>query len=305
VVAVVVTLVITLGGGGAGSEPDSAVKSYLSALSDADAAKALDMTKSPASELLLTDEILKQQQDIAKISDISIVDVEKMGETATVQATYQFGDRKADESFILHKTGDAWRLDDGVVAVDVSNLGAIPALTAFGVPVDGEAKVYVFPGPVTWGSADKNYSVVNGKEKDFPVAGTSYGSFPDLKAELSGTGQNAVNSAVKSYLDDCALSIQVDASTDKPDCGQRTYSYNAEPGSAKWTAPAQLPALDYRLGYDNPEEVSVDGEMQWSVTFRTAASGSRPVETKTEAVTDYLYGTVDLAKNPPVFTPKG
>lgn len=305
VVAVVVALIVALGGGGASSDPDSAVEGYLTALSDGDAAKALDLSKSPASELLLTDDILKQQQEIAKISDISIVDVQKMGEMATVQATYQFGDRKADESFVLHKTGDSWRLDEGVVAVDISSLGGIPGLTAFGVPVDGEAKVYVFPGPVKWGSADENFAVVNGKEKDFPVAGTSYGSFPDLTAELSGKGQNAVNTAVQAHLDECALSVQVDAATDKPDCGQRTYAYNAEPGSAKWTAPAQLPALDYRLGYDNPEEVSVDGEMEWSVTFRTTASGSRPAETKTETVTDYLYGTVDLAQNPPVFTPEG
>lgn len=137
------------------------------------------------------------------------------------------------------------------------------------------------------------------------MAGTSHGSFPDLTAELSGKGQNAVNTAVQAHVDECALSVHVDAASDKPDCGQRTYAYNAEPGSAKWTAPPQLPALDYRLGYDNPEEVSVDGEIEWSVTFRTSTSGSRPAETKTETVTDYLYGTVDLARNPPVFTPEG
>jgi hypothetical protein len=303
VVVLVVTLVLTLGGGGAGSEPDEAVESYLTALSDGDAGQALDLMKSPASELLLTDEILKQQQDIAKISDISIVDVDKVGEMATVQATYQFGDRKADESFVLHKTGDSWRLDDGVVAVDVSTLNRVPALTAFGVPVDAEAKVYVFPGPVQWGSADQNFTVTHANEKDFPVAGSSYGSYPDLTAELSGSGENAVNSAVKTYLDDCALSVQVDASEDKTQCGQQTFAYNAEPGSAKWTAPAQLPSFDHRLGYDNPDEVSVDGEINWSVTYRTLPSGSRPAETKTETVEDYLYGTVDLAENPPVFTP--
>jgi hypothetical protein len=303
VVALVVTLVLTLGGEGSGSEPDKAVESYLTALSDGNAGQALDLMESPASELLLTDDILKQQQAIAKISDVSIVDVDRAGKMATVQATYQFGDRKADESFVLHKTGDSWRLDDGVVVVDIGTLNRVPALTAFGVPVDGEAKVYLFPGPVQWGSADKDFTVVHADEKDFPVAGTGYAAFPDLTAELSGTGQNAVDSAVKSYLDDCALSVQVDAETDKPQCGQRTYAYNAEPGSAKWTAPAQMPALDYRLGYDNPDEVSVDGQIKWSVTYRTLPAGSRPAETKTEIVSDNLYGSVDLAVNPPVFTP--
>lgn len=302
VIALVITLVFTLGGG-SGNEPDAAVKTYLQALSDGDAGKALGVMKAPPSDLLLTDEVLKKQQAIAKITDIKIVDTNKGGNTATVQATYNYGDRKADETFMLKKTGDDWRLDDGAVSVEVSSVSQIPGLTAFGIAVDKEAKIYYFPGPMEWGSSDKNFTVVDDKKGDFPMSASAYYGIASLTTELSATGQNAVQSAVQGYVDNCALSKQVDASTDKPGCGQTAYAYNAEPGSATWTAPTDLSGLDYRIGYDNPEEVSINGQLAWSVTFRTAATGSRPAETKTETDNDFLFGKVDLAENPPTYTP--
>lgn len=303
VVVLVVTLVVTLGGGGSASDPDAAVKTYLQALSDGDAEKALSVMKTPPSDLLLNDEILKKQQDIAKISDIKVVDTTKAGDMATVQATYTYGDRKADETFMLHETGDSWRLDDGAVAVELSSSVAVPQLTAFGVPVDQEAKIYFFPGPMEWGSADKNFTIVDSKAKDFPMSAQGYYSASQLTTDLSATGRRAVESAITSYLDNCALSKQADASADKPGCEQNAYAYDAEPGSATWTAPTDLSKLEYRVAYDNPEEVSVNGEVPWSVTYRTTATSYRPAENKSKQDTDFLYGDVDLSVDPPTFTP--
>ncbi|WP_168176743.1 DUF4878 domain-containing protein [Williamsia sp. 1135] len=303
VVVLVVTLVVTLaGGGGAASNPDAAVKTYLQALSDGTAQKALEVMKAPPSDLLLNDDILKKQQEIAKITDIKIVDTTKAGDMATVQATYKYGDRNADETFILHKTGDSWRLDEGAVGLELSPSMDIPELTAFGVAVDKEAKIYYFPGPMEWGSADKNFTVVDTKAKDFPMSAQAYFGVSQLTTELSGTGRNAVQSAITAYLDNCALSKQADASADKPGCGQNVYAYNAEPGSATWTAPTDLSKLEYRIGYDNPEEVSVSGQLPWSVTYRTTATSYRPAENKTEQDNEFLYGKVDLSADPPTFT---
>jgi hypothetical protein len=302
VVVLVVTLVVTLGGGGSAGNPEAAVKTYLQALSDGDAQKALGVMKTPPSDLLLTDDVLKKQQAIAKIADIKIVDTNKGGDMATVQATYTFGDRKADETFMLHETGDSWRLDEGAVSLEMSASGDIPQLTAFGVPVDKEAKVYFFPGPMEWGSADKNFTVVDSKAKDFPMSAQAYFGVSQLTTELSGTGRNAVQSAVETYLDNCALSKQADASADKPGCEQNVYAYNAEPGSATWTAPTDLSKLEYRIGYDNPDEVSVNGQLPWSVTYRTTATSYRPAETKTEQDNEFMYGKVDLSADPPTYT---
>lgn len=302
VVALVLTLVFTLGGGSS-NEPDAAVKTYLQALSDGDAGKALDVMKAPPSDLLLNDDVLKKQQEIAKITDIKIVDTNKSGDMATVQATYNFGDRKADETFMLHKIGDDWRLDEGAVNVDVTSSNRVPELTAFGVAVDKESKVYYFPGPMEWGSANKNFAVKDDKKADFPMSAQAYYSVTSLTPELSAGGQKAVQSAIETYVDSCAQSKQVDASVDKPGCGQNGFAYNAEPGSATWTAPTDLSKLDYRIGYDKPEEVSVNGQLLWSVTYRTTASGSRPPETKTETDNDFLFGKVNLEENPPTYTP--
>ena len=279
------------------------MKSYLQALADGDSAKARGLMKAQASELLLTDDVLTEQQKIAPITDVKIIDTSESDEVASVQATYMFGDRKADETFRLGKTGGQWRLDDGAVGIDISYFkNQIPGLTVFGVPVENEAKIYLFPGPIEWGTADKNFTVTDEKKSEFAMSGSSYGSASAPTVALSATGTRAVQTAVQAYVDNCALSKEPDAGTDKPGCEQDVYAYDPEPGSAVWTAP-EIDGLKTRLGYDDPHAVSVDGQLIWSVTFRTKGSGSRPAETKTETDTQYLYGDVDLSVDSPVFTP--
>ena len=304
IVGLVVSLVVAFSGDSDSGEPDAAVESYLQALADGDAAKALGLMKAPASELLLTDDILKKQQEIAPITDVKIIDTNDSSSMATVQATYMFGDRKADETFMLSMTGGDWRLDDGAVAVDISYFkDGIPGLTVFGVPVDQESKIYVFPGPVEWGTSNKNFTVVDEKPNEFAMSGSSYGSTSSPTVDLSSTGTAAVQSALQTYVDNCALSKETDSSIDKPGCEQTVYAFDAEPGSAVWTAPTDLGAVEYSLGYDDPNQVSISGDLPWSVTYRTKASGTRPGETKTETDTQYLYGDVDLSVDEPVFTP--
>ncbi|WP_028463507.1 DUF4878 domain-containing protein [Nocardia sp. 348MFTsu5.1] len=303
VVILVLSLVVFTGDSESG-EPDAVVTSYLQALADGDSAEALGLMKAPASELLLTDDVLKKQQKIAAITDVKIIDTSDSGDNATVQATYMFGDRKADETFSLTKAGDDWRLDDGAVVIDISYFkDGIPGLTVFGVPVDNESKIYVFPGPVEWGTSDENFTVVDENQSEFAMSGNSYGSANSPTVDLSSTGTAAVQSAIQAYVDNCALSKETDASVDKPGCEQDVYAFDAEPASAVWTAPTDLDAVEYRVGYDDPNQVSINGDLAWSVTYRTKPYGSLPAETKTETTTQYLYGDIDLSADEPVFTP--
>ncbi len=111
------------------------------------------------------------------------------------------------------------------------------------------------------------FGVAVDKNGDFPMSAEACYATSSLTTELSSTGCNAVGSAVQAHVDNCAVSKQTDAS-----------------------------------GTTNLKRVSINGQLTWSVSFRTRATGSRPAETKTETDNDFLLGTVDLAVNPPVHT---
>ncbi|MGV9825506.1 hypothetical protein [Gordonia sp. NPDC003429] len=297
VVLLVIALVVVLTRDkGPGSSPNGAVQTYLDGLANSDAKKVLGVVRTPPSEKLLTDDILRKQQEIAKITAITVSEpTNNFGSSATVKATYKFGDRNADVDYRLTKSDGKWTVDNGVLSVDVSNI-KVPKLTLFGVDISNDTKVYVFPGPLLWGSGNPNFTATTDDDKEFPLGGDYYVS-SSVKADLSTQGKSAVNKAVDAYLANCATSTSDDASTDRPGCGQDLYR-TAVPGSVRWTKPTDLSDLRYSIGYDDPNKVDVLGQVNWSATYASPSSGP-----SVATDSDFMNGSVDLSQNPPTYTP--
>lgn len=299
VIGLVVTLIaVSTRDKGPGGTPEAAVQTYLNGLAAGDAKKALSAARTPASTKLLTDAVLKQQQGIAKITEINVRKPDNnLGDYATVKATYKFGDRNADVDFTVKKSDGDWQIDNGAIAMSVDSLN-VPQPTLFGVDISDDSKVYVFPGPQMWGSKNPNVKVVDKKAKDFPL-GPDSSTYPSLDVGLSDKGTTAVNDAMNTYFDNCAGSTQARASEDRPGCGQ-WISDSVIPGSVRWTKPSDLSKIDYRLKYDDPNTVTLYGTVEWTATF-VPKYGSDNTDTDTQ----FLSGTIDLSTATPVYTPSG
>lgn len=296
VVAIAIGLVALLAGGG--GKPSETVEAYLQALADGNAEQALEQGEKPPDTTFATGAALKAQQDIAKISSISVNDGYSSGNRARVSATYKFGDKQADESFSLTKIGGDWKLDDTVYPIDLTGLDDVPGLTLLGLDASGKDKVYVFPGPLTWGSSNEYLTVTESDSDDFTLS-PSDGSFSytSLETALSEDGEQAVADAVTTFIDECAKSKEVDPD----DCPQREYDYEAVAGTATWTAPDDLSSLEYRTS-SPVTQVYVSGSLTWSVTYTTEDYDGARKQVTVDDVDGSLYGTVDLTKSPPVYS---
>ncbi len=294
VIALIAGLIFAFSGGDSGS-PEATVKTYLNALASGDAKKALSVSVTPPSDKLLTDEILKKQRESAPITDVVVRKPDSSVGYATVSATYKHGDKNVDEDIRVRKSGSNWKVQNGALSIQFSSVSKAPGLSVFGVDVSNDTKIYVFPGPLSWGSSNPNISVADSK-KEFPL-GPEDSFYPTLESSLSDKGKQVVNTAIDTYLTNCATSTQAKASTDRPGCGQNTYS-SVVPGSVRWTKPTDLSALTTRFDYDDSNKVKISGSITWGLNYTSTYSGA---QTGTDL--EFLTGTVDLTATTPTFTP--
>ncbi len=303
VVAGVVVAVVAIAGGSS-AKPSATVSKYLDDLASGDASGALAQGAAAPSTTFLTDDILKQQQAKAKISGVKIVSTETRGNESEVHATYQFGSRSADETFDLSKSGGKWKLTESTYPIDVSDLTDIPQVTLFGKPIANLSKVYVFPGPVLWGTADKYYTVTDKNADKYALSPyDSSDGFSELNADLSSVGKTAVQNAVTAFLTKCAQSKQL-----SPDsCPQQEFGDGddtGEPvdGTVTWTAPTDLSGLQYSSGSD-VNKIDVEGTTVWQDTYQSKSFADDSVSTITDSSNKTQdFGTVDLSQNPPVYS---
>jgi hypothetical protein len=290
------------------ASPGDVVTTYLNDLAKGDAAGALALGPKPANTALLTDAVLKKQQAIAKISNVKVVKSDtgtyEGKQQAVVQVTYDFGPQHADVNFGLVKVSGKWQMHATVISFEPSG-GSVPGLTIFGVDVSKSQKVYVFPGPLEYSSANPNIKVtVGGKEFATDPEDLAYS---DLQADLSDTGKAAALTAVKSALAACAKSksLEVEA-CDLYEGGYGVPDADAVENSATWSAPTDLSGVEFRLDVDESGAVSatVDAQLTWKVTYRAKNFLNNKVSTGSDTVKGYLAGTIDLSKSPAVFTPR-
>jgi hypothetical protein len=307
--AVVVVALLVVGGiflfGGGGSEgkkPEAVISEYLNDLAAGRADAALALGEPPASKTFLTAAILKQQQKQAKISNVKSLGTE-YGNDGThdrsrVHVTYRFGSQNADEYYTMTKTDGKWVLDRTTLSLSTSGYSDIPGLELYGVPLKGQQKIDVFPGPLKFSTSNPNLAVTN-KSAAFATSPSDY-AYPDLSTDLSSKGKQAVEKAVADAMQECAKSH----SLAPENCPNHEFGSSGLPvqDSADWTAPTDYSGLTYRPGYDNPAEVRVSGEVVFKVSYKSKDFLSEKETTQTDEVRGILFGTVDLSTSPPTFS---
>ncbi|MCR8897547.1 hypothetical protein NWF34_11380 [Gordonia sp. GONU] len=284
--------------------PEDAVRTYLTALADADASAALAVIDPRPDTRFLTDRVLRQQRTEAPITDIEVDDPGESGQS--VQARYRLGSRDVDIPVKVRRAGDGWAVVDGAVEVRIESL-FMPSPRLFGAQVKAGDTVFLFPGPQRWGSRDVDFV---GHTVEAAPFGPHEPMSVRVVAELSPTGVSAVSDAVSAQLSRCAASTRSDAGADVPGCTQRLFR-SAVDGSVRWTAPRDLSGLRYLLRRPAPEAdsapdekdlgtVDVAGAVEWRVAYTPAFDRTGPRVETTD--TQYLVGSVDLTAGTPTFT---
>lgn len=292
------------GGGNSAQSSSGTVTTYLNDLANGDATGALAQGPAPASTTFASAGILKQQQAKAKITNITIVNTQTTGTVSTVHATYQFGARGADETFQLTQTGGRWKLADTTIPIDVSYLTQIPLPTLFGAPLTNLSKVYVFPGPLMWGSQNKYFAVTDKNADRFAVSPVNTsGSFTQLTTDLNDAGKQAAQTAVQTLFQKCAQSKLLTT----PGCPQQEYGSSDNTGAptdgtVTWTPPTDLSGLQYNSGA-TPTTLEVSGTTNWKATYQAQDYTTNAPTTITDnTVKTGVYGTLDFSQTPPTFT---
>jgi hypothetical protein len=299
VVVLVIVVAVTSGGGGgakAGS-PSQAVKGYLEALARGDADKALSYSKDqPGSKDLLSDDILKKQIARWPITDIKILNDDGGAFSfASVHVSAKFGGQASDVTLRLTKA-DGWKLEHAATKIENDTAArsrnkALQTLTIFGHPTKDPA--YVFPGWVDFGTSNPNLAV---KATPPLLNGLTLGSSSlyTIGAEfgLSGTGQQAITSAVSTAMAQCTNST----SLAPPNCPLRVSDYTLVDGTAQW---GQADTSQVSVASVNEYEMTARIDGQVTVPF---SAQRRNGGVKDGTATGHLFGKADLQQNPPVVT---
>lgn len=280
------------GGGGGKGSPGATVKAYFAALQAGDAKKALSYGKEgPASTVLLTDEVLRKQRELAPIKDVKIVS-ETDGFMGSVHLTVTIGEVSYDENLNLEKVGDEWKLQ--TAAVQLKPYSSYDSdkknVTILGKPLPASGVVYVFPGALDLGSANKN--LVPQQEKisvgdnkgQAPVDGLSrysVGSTFSIAFGLSDSAKTSAREQIATKYSACA------ASKDRYPSGCPQSDFSGENGTYTWTAPS---VQDIDLGETVRDgEVSFRDNRPW--TFTATGRDGRPL---TGSDAGFVSGTITV-----------
>ncbi|GAB3128513.1 hypothetical protein GCM10027289_07910 [Tsukamurella serpentis] len=290
VLIVGVVLVRSLGGGSGGS-PGGAVKAYFEALQAGDAKKALSFGRqAPAGTDLLTDEVLRKQRDLAPIKDLKIVS-ESGDSTSTVHLTVTIGDVAYDEKLNLTKVDGDWKLDTAAVQLKPSATYESDRrlLTVLGKPLPASGVVYVFPGALDLGSADKNLApqktrTPSGFAGQAPVKGlTRFGAVGGFSIGfgLSESAKTEARQQIGAQYAACA------ASRDRAPSRCPQADFSGENGSYTWTAPG-VDQIDLN-GRVRDGKLLYRDDRPWA--FTATARDGRPI-TGTDSV--FVFGNVTV-----------
>lgn len=184
--------------------PGGVVRDYFAALSRGDARTALSYGRLPDGPRdLLTSPVLQAQLDEGRISQVSVIAVDRAGDTASVSIHYQVtgpttGMTVVDDRVPVVKDGRSWRLAEAAVPVDLTPNTAQRRATVAGAAVPA-GRPLVFPGaaPVSF---DTPALALADPGRIVHFAGSAPA---DLTVAVSSQGQQQAVSAVAAALRGC------------------------------------------------------------------------------------------------------
>lgn len=279
----VVALVASSGGddqaGGTAAKTDTqpaVVKSYLTAIAEGDAKKALSLTAvEPLTKDFLTDEVLAESAKLGKISDIRVGEVANEY-TSSVPATFKIGDRTVTQDLSVTKSGDSWKMREAGSELDFTNMrkNTLP-LMINGKELDID-KIMLFPGTYTMSTG--NDYVSYGETGMFTVQGNAdYLRSTDLMPTLTKKGEQAYLAAVKASTRACLAKKDL-SPANCPNQAGNSQTFKIAKGTIKWgqrdgTDP--FANLKPRLDYENPNVATGRPSLQLEVTADCSSSSGR------------------------------
>ncbi|MCW2497071.1 hypothetical protein [Jatrophihabitans sp.] len=293
VVAAGVTAGLALSGGNSSAPPADAVRAYLDDLAAGNAAGALAQGTAVPDTTLLTAAVLAKQRALARISAITVGATERSDGQTSVSASYRFGNRTVRAAFPVSRHGSRWLLTQTAYPIDVSALDGVPEPSLFGLPISGKSVVYVFPGPLSWGSTNRYFTVTD-RSSNFA---TSPADTPTvtLRATLNTAGTRAVEAAITSFVRSCSASKRLAPLG----CPQSNADEGAVDGSVHWSAPKTSGLKVTAPDPQTPTTLSVTGQLTWHCTYAVHGSSHRATDDNVPAAID---GTVDLTAQHPKLT---
>lgn len=266
--AVLVALTALIGGGAfayfgyrATSGPDGTVRGYFAALARSDAPSALafgDVPDGPHD--LLTSEVLAEQQKIAPLHDVQILDVAQAGGEATVRYSYQLRFARGDEEFTgslrVVQRDSKWRLARTAVATTVRLDQATDRVAFAGTSVP-DGPTLLFPGALPL-RVDTPYLQVDPSTSAVQFAGRST---TDISLEPTALARTELTSALTRKITACVSGAKAAVTCPLP-------SSRFVPGSFDGRIVDGLDKFTFRVGSDAVGTISMTGTLAFSGRYR-------------------------------------
>jgi len=233
------------------SQPAGVVRDYFAALARGDAAGALALGDLPdGTHAWLTDEVLRAQNDIARITDV-VLSARGSGNARTVDVQYRLvgadGAVPVADTVQLTRQGRAWRLTPAAVVTHVSvvKAGDRARLAGSAVP---SGDVLLFPGalPITFAASALAVPAAQ------RVVRFSGGGLVVAEPQVTAAARGTVQAALRDALDAClAGKSKQQALCPQPSAGR------VVPGSLRGAISGNL-SDDLTVGLDSADSGLLD-----------------------------------------------
>jgi hypothetical protein len=248
---------------------DGTVRGYFAALARSDAADALAFGDLPAGpHTLLTETVLREQQRIAPLRNLSIVRSRRDANSARVDVMFTLGfavrDVPVSTTVRLHRKDGGWRLDRVVIPVELESSTARERQSIVGAGIPGGATL-MFPGALPI-RLDTPYVQLD-PERSYVAfeSPTTIG----VDVEVSTAGRAAVRQAIRAKLRRCL------AAAGDPTCPLPDERY--VPGSISGTLKDDLHNLSIELASDAVGTFDVDGSVAVSGRYQRLDFRNQPI----------------------------
>jgi hypothetical protein len=245
------------------------VRRYFTALAAGDAAAALGYAAVPPSGSYLTAEVLRQQLQLAPLTDLVVQGSQLSGDRGTVSVRYRLrfagGDQQLTDSVPVIRHGSSWRLDRVAVATEVAvTSSGEDRLTLAGGRLPS-GPVLLFPGALPLGTDNPAVHVNGGPSIQL---GPGARQTSQVSVSLTQAAQDELRRSLSTALAGCL------AGNLAPDCPAPRDS-RPVPGSLRGTALPVSEPLRIGLGLDGV--IQLDGTVTVHGSWQVWDFNNQPV----------------------------